>query len=147
MKVHTIFDRPKKKASPSGTPIYEYEYRDPKDGKLKTAKKNIQEKIQSCLQMTDYKAKIAAGEEILINGNIGEGIRDFTNIPGDKANLIDFIGEISRMDQEQVNEIIKKLNPEREETKQEIKQTTVENGEVKPDGDKVDTGNNEGGAK
>lgn len=146
-KVFNRYNKPRNQnISSAGAAIYEYDYLDYNDmeidsvtkkqkPKLKKAKINVQEKIQSCLGLTDYKARIAAGEEILNDGTIGDGLRDFTSLPGDKADLIDFISRISAMDQSQIDELVKtytttETTTETFETTQQTEQDSTESDET-----------------
>lgn len=135
-KIFNRYNAPKGKTVKAGSELYEYQYLD-KDKKVVKKVVNVQEKIQSCFGLTDYKTKIANGEEVL-NGITGEYIRDFRNVPGDKVDFIDFVNFVSNMDEKQIADFIQQTTQGNQETieeqqsntstAQETQEATPENG-------------------
>lgn len=147
-KVFNCFNAPKGKPVSSGSPIYEWEYYDDvevtrknEDGeeekyyikKKKTKKKNVQEEIQSHLSSVDYKRKILTGEEAINEAILGDTIKDFTNLPGDKVDFIDFINLVSKLDENQITDYIQQITQgtaQDSETAQVTTETTTPTGET-----------------
>ena len=89
--------------------------------------KKPQEKIQSNLEKVNYKKQIERGELLLNDSITGEGIRDYTSLPGDKVNFIDFIAKIGQLSPEQIDQMVKQVSGVPEGQPKESKQ---ENGEA-----------------
>lgn len=136
MKVFNRYNAPKGKKTEPGKDIYEYDYIDPDTKKIVHKKINQQEKIQSCLPMTDYKKQIENGELRINDNRITEGVRDYTGVPGNKADFIDFIIKVSSMDKAQIDNLVKGLNPqnanESSEDKQENREPIVKAPQAEP---------------
>ena len=129
LTVYNIFNRPKAAKQKVNQEIYEYSYIDKKTGEKKTNKINLQEKIQSNLAKVDYKKMIERGELILDGFNSESGTRDFTVIPGDKVDFIDFIAKVSRMDSKQIDSLVESVF---KNTQEQTKENTNQNGEITP---------------
>jgi len=127
VKVYNAWNKPKHKKEDVHQEIYEYDYIDQKSGEVKKAKINIQEKIQSNLERVNYKKQIERGELILDGGPIEQGYRDYTSIPGDKVDFIDFIAKISQLNSEQVNNLVEQVS---KGTKNITKEDKQENGQT-----------------
>lgn len=143
MKVYNRYNAPKGKKAIPGSDIYEYDYIDPNTKKLTHKKINQQEKIQSCLPMTDYKKQIENGELKINDNRITEGVRDFTGVPGNKADFIDFITKVSSMDKDQIDNLVKGLNKENDLKPSENKQENREPIVKAPQAESDNSGNNQ----
>ena len=129
VKVFNIFNRPKVSKEKVNPNIYEYDYIDKKTGEKKHNKINQQEKIQSNLAKVDYKKQIERGELILDGISTSEGTRDFTVIPGDKVDFIDFIAKVSRMDSKQIDTLVESVF---KNTQEQTKENSNQDGEITP---------------
>ena len=127
IKVYTAWNKPKAKPQNVRQEIYEYEYIEKATGEVKKRKINVQEKIQSNLERVNYKKQIERGEILLNDSITGEGIRDYTSLPGDKVNFIDFIVKIGQLSPEQISQMVKQVSGVSEGQSKESKQ---ENGET-----------------
>ena len=127
IKVYNAWNKPKAKPQNVRQEIYEYDYIDKESGEVKKRKINMQEKIQSNLEKVNYKKQIERGELLLNDSITGEGIRDYTSLPGDKVNFIDFIAKIGQLSPEQINQMVKQVSGVPEGQPKESKQ---ENGET-----------------
>lgn len=124
IKFLTLFDAPVKKTSPSGDPIYEWEYLDDQ-GNLQKDKKNVQEKIQSYLPKVDYKSQIARGE-LDLNGAIPNNHVDFTGLPDNTIDFYKHLINLANLDQEQIANILEQARSGDQESLQTEQATNSE---------------------
>jgi len=149
IKVYTEWTAPKGKKENVHQEIYEYDYIDRKTGEVVHKKINTQEKIQSNLAKTDYKKMIMMGE-IPDNGRTMEpGLRDYTVIPGNKADFIDFVTKVSNMDAEALNKMVeqftKALQPQPNQNGEEDSETDATTTQTQPNNSGIDPETNESG--
>ena len=128
VKIYNQYNKPRGKKENVHQEIYEYEYFDKKTGEVKTNKINVQEKIQSNLEKVNYKKMIERGE-LQLNGNISsEGVRDFTSVPGNKVDFIDFIAKVSQLDEKARSQIIENYFKQNQQNSQDSTNQTNQNG-------------------
>lgn len=89
---YSLLNRPATIASCPGKKIYEWEYLD-ETGKVKKAKENTYEKIQSYKDSVDYKKLLDRGE-LEINDNYGV-FMDTTKLGNNFADLNEFVNDVA----------------------------------------------------
>ena len=125
IKVYNCFNAPRGKKVASGEEIYEWEYLD-ENGELKKDKKNVKEEINSFVSRVDYKSQIKRGELDLDANITGNVERDFTGIPNNTVDIINYLRYLSTLDKEQVAYLLEQLNGGNEETVQEEQARDIE---------------------
>jgi hypothetical protein len=118
-KVYSAHNAPRGKTAKSGEKIYKYKYVDKETNKVVETEINQQQKIESYIGLTDYKNRIKNGEEVLVNGNTGELIKDYRSLPADKVALIDFINMASNLSEDEIANFIQQASEGNEVTIEE----------------------------
>ena len=137
-KVFNKYTKKRGKKSNPGEAIYKYEYIDRKTGKVETKETNIQEKIQSCAGLVDYKKMIKNGE--YNNKFMGATSADYTSVPGDKVDIIDTINKVNQLSPEALNQILEALNGKPRETTSETTSETNKTDTPTPQTEPNDSG-------
>ena len=77
--------------SESGEPIYKWDYISEETGELRTEEQNVYEKIQSFRRQTDYKLRIAAGEEV---NDVKGQYMDISQLGNNPSAINDYISNL-----------------------------------------------------
>lgn len=140
-KIRNRYHTEKAKKCSHGAEIYEYDYIDPKTKEVVHKKTNVQEKIQSCRGLVDYKKMIKNGE-YQNDGPLGTSDKDYTTVPTDKVDIITLIDSVSKLNEEQITYLLQQTTKQTETTNQETRKTSETNNETikeQPATSEVDT--------